>query len=339
MQIHKNISLKPFNTFAINATARYFAKFTSLQDLDKLFHFASDKNNMPVLVLGGGSNILLTQNYNGLVAVNEMQGIEVINEDAQYVYVRAAAGENWHRFVLYCIENNFAGVENLSLIWGSVGAGPMQNIGAYGVEIKDVFYELEAYNINEKRLQLFSAKDCEFGYRESVFKRKYKGKFIITSVTLRLNKKPVYNVSYGAIQQELDKLGVQELSIAAISQAVINIRQSKLPDPKVAGNAGSFFKNPTILKAQFETLQSNFPQIIGYPAQDETVKVAAGWLIEQCGWKGYRKGDAGCHAKQALVLVNYGNANGTDIYDLSTEIMHSVESAFGIILEREVNIV
>lgn len=338
MQIQENISLKPYNTFGINATAKYFAKFTSVSELDELFHFNSSNKEGTTLVLGGGSNVLLTQDYQGLVAINEMQGIEVVSEDADYIYVRTAAGENWHRFVVYCIENNFAGVENLSLIWGSVGASPMQNIGAYGVEIKDVFHQLEAYNIKEKKLQTFSAKDCEFGYRESVFKRKYKGQFVITGVTFKLNKKPVFNTSYGTIQQELDKMGVQELSIRAISQAVINIRQSKLPDPKKIGNAGSFFKNPTIPKHQFENLQTQFSHIVGYPAKDNTVKVAAGWLIEQCGWKGYRKGDAGCHAKQALVLVNYANANGSDIYNLSTEIMHSVEAKFGIILEREVNV-
>ncbi len=339
MQIQENISLKPYNTFGINAAARYFSKFTSLSELDELFHFGSLNKKIPTLVLGGGSNILLTQDYRGLVVINEMQGIEVVNQDAQHVYLRAAAGENWHRFVLYCIENNLAGIENLSLIWGSVGASPMQNIGAYGVEAKDVFYQLEAYNIKEKRVQVFSAKDCEFGYRESIFKRKYKGQFVITSVTYKLNKQPVFNTSYGAIQQELDKMGVQELSIAAISQAVINIRQNKLPDPKEAGNAGSFFKNPTIPKQQFEKLQTKFPAIVGYPAKDNTVKVAAGWLIEQCGWKGYKKGDAGCHAKQALVLVNYGKANGVDIYNLSTKIVHSVVAKFGIILEREVNVI
>lgn len=339
MQIQENISLKPYNTFGINATARYFAKFTSLDELNELFHFKASNNEVLTLVLGGGSNILLTQDYQGLVAINEMQGIEVLNQDAQFAYVRASAGENWHRFVVHCIENNLAGVENLSLIWGSVGASPMQNIGAYGVEVKDVFYQLEAYNITEKKTQVFSAKDCEFGYRESVFKRKYKGQFVITSVTFKLNKKPVFNTSYGALQQELDKMGVHELSIAAISQAVINIRQSKLPDPNETGNAGSFFKNPSIPIQQFEKLQTKFPAIVGYIAKDNTVKVAAGWMIEQCGWKGYKKGDAGCHAKQALVLVNYGNANGIDIYNLSTEIMHSVEAKFGIILEREVNII
>lgn len=338
MQIQQNVSLKSYNTFGINATAGYFAKFTSLAELDELYNFDSLHTEATTLILGGGSNVLLTQDYKGLVAINEMRGIEVVNEDAQNVYVKAAAGENWHQFVMYCIKNKYAGVENLSLIWGSVGAGPMQNIGAYGAEIKDVFYELEAYNIKEKKLQKFSAKDCEFGYRDSVFKRKEKGKFVITSVTFKLNKIPVFNTGYGDLRNELDKMGVKDLTLATVSQAVINIRQSKLPDPKVTGNAGSFFKNPVIPKQQFERLRQQFPGIVGFAAADNNVKVAAGWLIEQCGWKGYRKGDAGCHEKQALVLINYGNASGIDIYDLSVEIMHSVESTFGIILEREVNV-
>ncbi len=338
MQIQQNISLKPYNTFGINATAKFFARFTTLAQLEEVLNFNSG-TNLPALIIGGGSNILLTQDYQGLVARNDLRGTEVVKEDEKHFYVRAAAGENWHQFVLFCIKNNYAGIENLSLIPGSVGASPMQNIGAYGVEIKDVFYELEAYNIKDKKLELFSAKDCEFGYRESVFKRKYKGQYVITSVTFKLDKQPTFNTSYGAIQQELDKMGVSQLSIAAISQAVINIRRSKLPDPSEIGNAGSFFKNPTIPKKQFDDLKKGFPAIVGFPAGDDKVKVAAGWLIEQCGWKGYRKGDAGCHAKQALVLVNYGNANGIDVYNLSTEIMHSVETKYGIILEREVNVI
>jgi UDP-N-acetylmuramate dehydrogenase len=338
MQIDQNISLKPYNTFGIHVTAKHFAKFTSVDDLAELFTSRFLREKEAPLIMGGGSNILLTHDYSGVVAKNEMYGIEVVSQDEEHVYVRAAAGENWHRFVLYCLENNFAGVENLSLIPGNVGASPMQNIGAYGVEIKDVFYSLEAFNIKEKKIQNFSADDCQFGYRESVFKRKLKGQFVITAVTFKLNKNPHFNTSYGAIQQELDKMNVKELSIAAISQAVINIRQSKLPDPKEIGNAGSFFKNPTIVKNQFEELKKAFPSIVGYPAADDEIKVAAGWLIEQCGWKGYRKGDAGCHAKQALVLVNYGEAKGSEIYELSTEIMKSVESKFGILLEREVNV-
>jgi UDP-N-acetylmuramate dehydrogenase len=240
---------------------------------------------------------------------------------------------------LHCIENGFAGVENLSLIPGNVGASPMQNIGAYGVEIKDVFHQLEAYHINEKILKTFSLNDCEFGYRESVFKRKYKNQFVITSVSFRLRKKAVFNASYGAIQQELEKMGVKELSIQAISQAVINIRSSKLPDWKKIGNAGSFFKNPQIPQYKFHELKRIYPGIVGFPFGSEHTKLAAGWLIEQCGWKGYRNGDAGCYKKQALVLVNYGNATAKEIFDLSDEIMQSVKNKFGVILEREVNIV
>ncbi len=244
---------------------------------------------------------------------------------------------------MYCLDRDWAGVENLSLIPGSVGAGPMQNIGAYGVEIREVFCELEAYHIRERKVYTFSLNDCAFGYRESVFKKKYRGEFVILSVLFRLHKRPVFNTRYGAIREELDKMGVQELSIRAISQAVINIRSSKLPDPAVVGNAGSFFKNPEVAGDVFARLREAFPAIVGYPVGDPAdsvkVKLAAGWLIEQCGWKGFRRGDAGCHASQALVLVNYGHATGSEIYDLSTEILQSVKAKFGVELEREVNII
>jgi UDP-N-acetylmuramate dehydrogenase len=335
MQLTENISLKPYNTFGIHIMAKYFAAFTNVAELAELFGIQKEK----YLILGGGSNILFTKNYDGLVLKNEIAGIEKIKEDDVYVFVRAGAGVGWHEFVLYCINNKLAGLENLSLIPGSVGASPMQNIGAYGVEIKDVFYELEAYNIEEQKLVSFSKRDCAFGYRESIFKNKYKGQFVITSVTFRLNKIPVYNTSYGAIEAELEKMGVQSLSIKAISDAVIHIRQSKLPDPKIIGNAGSFFKNPTIQNTQFEKLKHEFPQIVGYPVGDTETKLAAGWLIEQCGWKGYRKHDAGCHEKQALVLVNYGNAIGEEILQLSEKIIDSVKLKFDVELHREVNIV
>jgi UDP-N-acetylmuramate dehydrogenase len=254
------------------------------------------------------------------------------------VYIKAGAGENWHQFVLHCIASQWAGVENLSLIPGNTGASPMQNIGAYGVEVKDVFYELEAYHLQDKTVVTFGLADCAFGYRESVFKRKYKDQFVILTVTYKLRKKPFFNTSYGAIRQELEKEGVKELSIKAISDAVIRIRSSKLPDPAETGNAGSFFKNPQISGEQFQTLKNTFPLMVAYPLEDGPVKLAAGWLIEQCGWKGYRKGDAGCHAKQALVLVNYGHASGKEIYDLSTAIQQSVKEKFDVLLEREVNI-
>ncbi|HEX6914262.1 MAG TPA: UDP-N-acetylmuramate dehydrogenase, partial [Chitinophagaceae bacterium] len=250
-----------------------------------------------------------------------------------------AAGENWHRFVMYCVENNYAGLENLSLIPGCVGASPMQNIGAYGVEIKDSFHELEALHIQDRQLVRFNAKDCEFGYRESVFKRKYRNQFVILNVTYRLRKQPQFITSYGAVTQELEKMGTKDLSIQAIAQAVMNIRSSKLPDPAKIGNAGSFFKNPTVPASELNRLQQLEPSIPFYNVDDTYVKIPAGWLIEQLGWKGYRKNDAGCHAQQALVLVNYGNATGKEIFNLSEEILNSVKSKFGITLEREVNII
>lgn len=347
IEILQNISLKKYNTFGIDVMAEYFASFTDVAAIDELLTFGQlqTKNGAnQTVILGGGSNILFTKNVQGLVLKNDIRGIEVVKEDDEYVYVKAGAGENWHRLVLYCISNKFAGMENLSLIPGNVGASPMQNIGAYGVEIKDVFYELEAFHVDGKKLVTFSLADCEFGYRESVFKRKYKGQFIIVSVTYRLNKTAHFNTSYGAIEQELKLMGIQQLSIAAVSQAVINIRSSKLPDPAVIGNAGSFFKNPEADTDQFNKLKLEFPDIAGYPLANGNVKLAAGWLIEHAGpnrntsWKGYRDGDAGCHKNQALVLVNYGQASGQQILSLSQSIINSVKEKFGVVLEREVNI-
>ena len=338
MQIRENISLRPYNTFGIDATARFFAPFQNLESLAALLDSPLTAANR-LLILGGGSNLLLTKNFDGLVLKNEIAGIEVVKEDEAHVYLKAGAGVGWHQLVMYCVESGFAGMENLSLIPGNVGASPMQNIGAYGVEVKDVFHQLEAVHVNDKSIETFGLQDCEFGYRESVFKRKYKGQFVITSVTYRLNKSPVFHTSYGAIRQELDRMGVQDLSIKAISQAVINIRSSKLPNPEKIGNAGSFFKNPAVAKEHLATLQQSYPDIPAFPLDESNVKVPAGWLIEQCGWKGYRKGDAGCYDKQALVLVNYGSASGSEIYALSEEILQSVKERFGIELEREVNII
>lgn len=340
MQVHQKYSLKKYNTFGIDAIAKYFATFLSADSLGELLD--NNKNVPSKMILGGGSNVLFTKDYDGLVLKNEVSGIQIISEDDEFIFIKAGAGEVWHRFVLYCISNNFCGVENLSLIPGNVGASPMQNIGAYGVEIKDVFYELEAFHLEEKIVQKFSAKDCEFGYRESVFKKKYKNHFAILTVTYRLRKKPEFNISYGAIENELKKMNIKNLSVKAISDAVINIRTSKLPDPKVIGNAGSFFKNPIIDGHQLHELhelENQTGQKIPYYNVDENhFKIPAGWLIEQCGWKGFRKGDASSYDKQALVLVNYGNATGKEIYDLSEEIKISVKEKFGIDLEREVNI-
>ena len=332
----ENISLQPYNTFGIAATARWFASFSSVGDLAEMLEQVGRRQ---LLVLGGGSNILLTKDFNGLVLKNEIAGIEVISEDEEHVFVRAGAGVNWHHLVLFCLQQNYAGLENLALIPGNVGASPMQNIGAYGVEVKDVFSELSAVHIRDLYSRTFSVQECAFGYRESVFKGPYRNQFVITSVTYRLRKKPVFHVSYGAIQQELDLMGVKELSIQAIAQAVINIRSSKLPDWKQVGNAGSFFKNPVVGNTTFEDLKKSFPGMVAFPAGENQTKLAAGWLIEQCGWKGYRKGDAGCYPKQALVLVNYGGATGTEIYALSEAIIKSVQEKFGVALEREVNII
>jgi UDP-N-acetylmuramate dehydrogenase len=336
MQIQSNFSLKPYNTFGIDVRAKYFSAFSDIEQLRELTIHLSP---FTTFILGGGSNILFTRDFDGYVLKNDIRGIAKINEDNEYVYVKVGAGENWHQFVLFCIQNNWQGIENLSLIPGNVGASPMQNIGAYGVEIREVFVELNAFDLKEKTSQKFSVADCQFGYRESVFKRKYKDEFAILDVTYRLNKIPKYNTSYGPVEKELERMKVKELSIAAVSQAIINIRTSKLPDPAVIGNAGSFFKNPSVSKEKFNDLQDEFQNIVGYENPDGTIKLAAGWLIEQCGWKGYRNGDAGCHEKQALVLVNYGKASGNEIYELSEEIKQSVMKKFGVELEREVNII
>jgi len=345
LKLLQNISLKPYNTFGIDVKAKYFAAFTSVDELKELL---SGKPAYPAgrqeagngkLILGGGSNILFTKDIDGYVLKNELKGIQLIKEDHNHYYVKVAAGENWHQFVLHCIQHNYAGLENLSLIPGNTGAAPMQNIGAYGAELKDVFENLEALNKADLSVHTFSANDCAFGYRESIFKRKYRDEFVILHVTFRLNKQPVFNTSYGAVEQELEKMGVKELSIRAISQAVINIRSSKLPDPKEIGNAGSFFKNPTITINELQKLERINANIPRYTIDKEHVKIPAAWLIEQCGWKGYREGYAGVHAKQALVLVNYGNASGESIYKLSLKIFESVKDKFGIELEREVNVI
>ena len=347
MEIQNNISLKKYNSFGIDVKAEYFAAFKNTEELSELLEYGesfSTQKYKPYLILGGGSNILFTHHVAGLVLKNEIPGIKIEKEDADYVYIKAGAGENWHQLVQYCIDRNFAGMENLSLIPGNVGASPMQNIGAYGVEVKDVFYELEAYHKEEKKLVKFGLKECEFGYRESIFKQRYKGEFVIMSVTFRLPKVPHFNTSYGAISVELEAMGIKEVSIQAISQAVINIRSSKLPNPAKIGNAGSFFKNPEIDAASFQKLQAKFPTIAGYILPNKNIKLAAGWLIENSGpadgvsWKGYRNADAGCYNKQALVLINYGNATGNEIFNLSEEIIKSVTKKFEVVLEREVNI-
>ena len=344
MSFEENVSLKSLNTFGIDCSARWFAGFNDIDTLAAQIEHVQKKSG-PLLILGGGSNILFTKNFDGYILKNELTGISVERTDDDYVYVKVAAGENWHRFVCWCIERNYAGLENLSLIPGNTGASPMQNIGAYGVEIKDVFYGLDAWDTEDKKLVHFDHAGCEFGYRESVFKRRYKGRFIICNIHFRLNRVPVFNTSYGAITQQLEQMGVQDLTIQDIANAVIQIRSSKLPDPAVTGNAGSFFKNPEINSELFIELHKEFPLMPHYPLPTGRYKIPAGWLIEHSGpttgvsWKGYRNGDAGCHPKQALVLVNYADATGTEIFSLSEGILKSVYIKYGIRLEREVNIV
>lgn len=338
MEIKSNYSLKSLNTFGIDARAHYFAEFHSVDELIQLLK-DSRFTNEPKLILGGGSNLLFTQDFNGLVLQNKIKGIELVSEDENHAFVKAGAGEVWHNFVLYSIDKGFGGIENLSLIPGTVGAAPMQNIGAYGVEIKDTFYSLEALHCKDYSLRTFNNEDCKFGYRESVFKRELKDQYVITSVIFRLNKKPVFNTSYGAIQTTLDEMGVKELSIKAISDAVIHIRRSKLPDPAQIGNAGSFFKNPEIPEAQYNALKAQYPDIPSYKTTPGMVKVPAGWLNEQAGWKGKVVGNTGVHKQQALVLVNYGNAKGEEVKKLSEDIKKSVKEKFGIALETEVNII
>lgn len=337
MDIKKEFSLKNYNTLGIEASAEFFTRVSSINDVISILE-SKDFSQKEKLILGGGSNILFTRNVGGVVLKNEIKGIEKVREDKDHYYIKAGGGENWHQFVLYCINNNYSGIENLSLIPGNVGASPMQNIGAYGVELKDVFHSLEGLHMKSKEILTFNNKECDFGYRESIFKKELKNQFLISSVTFRLNKIPKFNISYGAIEKELEVMGVKDLSIKAISQAVINIRSSKLPDPAIIGNAGSFFKNPVIPGKLFNELKNNFPQIVAYPTESDEYKLAAGWLIEQCGWKGKSIGDAGVHKNQALVLVNYKNATGKEIYDLSEKVIQSVQDKFGVKLEREVNI-
>ena len=337
MIISSNISLKPYNTFGIEAFAKYFTSVETIDNIKELLQNDIYKNNER-LILGGGSNMLLTKNVDAVVVKNNLKGITVVNETAEYVFVKCASGEVWHEFVMWCIDKNYGGLENLSLIPGCTGASPMQNIGAYGIEIKDTFYELEAIHAITGEGKTFSKSDCEFGYRESVFKHQLKNQFIITSVTFRLSKKPSFHIEYGAIKQELDAMNISELNIKAISQAVINIRSSKLPNPKEIGNAGSFFKNPEVSSNVYERLKNEFQNLVAYPLDNGNYKLAAGWLIEQSGLKGYRVGDAGVHKLQALVLVNYGGAQGNDILHLSSNIMADVQQRFGIALEREVNV-
>lgn len=338
MNIKENFNIKSLNTFGINADAKLYTEVASVNDLEELNHYIL-KTKIPTLILGGGSNILFTNNFNGLVVKINLKGIELISQDEAHYYVKAMAGEVWDELVDYCVSHNYGGLENLSLIPGSVGASPVQNIGAYGIEIKDTFHELELFEYRTGKIRTMKATECGFGYRNSVFKHELKGQGIIVSVTFRLDKSPVLRTEYGSIKEELALMEINHPAIQDIRNAVITIRRSKLPDPAQIGNAGSFFKNPAVDAALHNDLKKKFPQMVSFPQADGTFKLAAGWLIEQCGWKGKRIGDAGVHEKQALVLVNYGHATGSDIIRLAEEVRESVTKLFGVKLDFEVNIV
>ena len=338
MKIQENISLKNYNTFGVEAKAHYFVEVHDLHELKYATEFAKI-NHIKILFLGGGSNLLFTQDFDGLVIKLNLKGISEENLDENHVLVSAKAGENWHEFVLYTLSKNYGGLENLSLIPGNVGTCPIQNIGAYGTEIKDHFVSCKALNLETSEIEELSLEDCKFGYRDSIFKTSAKGKYVIVEVTFKLTTQNHHiKTEYGAISTELKNLGIENPTIQEVSKAVINIRQSKLPNPAGIGNAGSFFKNPSIPLAQFENLKEKFPEIQGY-ANGDWVKVPAGWLIENAGWKGKQIGNVASHKLQALVIINAtGNASGKEIYDFSTQIIDSVKEKYGIELEREVNI-
>ncbi|TXK44273.1 UDP-N-acetylmuramate dehydrogenase [Pontibacter qinzhouensis] len=337
MMLQPDYSLKPYNTFGIDVKAKFFARFQTVEELQELLKLPEVWQEEK-LILGGGSNILFTKDFNGLVLLNSIKGMQVLEQDDEFAYVKAGGGEAWHDLVLFALKEQLAGLENLSLIPGTVGAAPLQNIGAYGVELKDVFHELEAIELASGEPYIFDHEACRFGYRDSIFKNEAKGKYVVTFVTFKLRKQHQVNTSYGAIQEVLRDMKVQEPTIQDVSVAVCAIRMSKLPDPKEIGNAGSFFKNPEIPILKFDLLKETYPAMPAYPVSELTVKVPAGWLIEQCGWKGKVIQNYGVHKNQALVLVNYGGAAGGDIRALAYEIIQSVKEKFGIELHPEVNI-
>lgn len=332
-----NISLKAYHSFASNEIANYFTIISNKEDIVELSNW-SKQHHKPFLILGAGTNILFTKNFDGIVAKMELMGVKKINESSSEVILEVGAGEQWHYFVSYCVQKGWGGIENLSLIPGTVGATPIQNIGAYGVEVKDCIKQVTAFDtVNEKWIT-FNNQDCEFGYRSSLFKRT-KNRYIISNLQFVLQKQPTLKTDYGVIRDVLHEKNIKNPSLDDVSNAIIQIRTNKLPDPKKIGNAGSFFKNPTITIDQFEQLKNEFPKIVAYPISDIAYKIAAGWLIEDCGWKGVRKGNVGCYDKQALVIVSYGIESGNEVFDFSETILKSVKDKFGITLEREVNIV
>ncbi|MCX6234013.1 MAG: UDP-N-acetylmuramate dehydrogenase [Bacteroidetes bacterium] len=337
MNIGENISLRPYNTFGIDVNARYFMDILSVDDIDSVIK-AGHPEFSRLLILGFGSNILFTQDFDGLVLRIGIKGIEKVYEDTDHVGIKAYAGEKWDDLVGYCVENGYAGLENLSLIPGSTGAAPVQNIGAYGAEFGNCFKELEAIHTTTGQFRHFSKSDCAFSYRNSVFKSNLKDQYAILSVTFILNKRAEFNTSYGTIEEELKVMGVRKKNLLNVREAICRIRRSKLPDPALIGNAGSFFKNPSVSLEKYSELKKAYPNMVVFQGDENTYKISAGWLIEDCGWKGKRIGDAGVYPRQALVLVNYGHASGQNILDLASTISQSVKNRFGIDLESEVNI-
>jgi UDP-N-acetylmuramate dehydrogenase len=331
--IQYNISLRPYNTFGIDVLAE---RFMEVRSVDDLLHLPQQLG--PLRVLGGGSNLLLRGNLPGLVLHNQLQGWQLVRQDDEHVWLKVQSGTNWHQFVMHTVACGWGGVENLALIPGTVGAAPIQNIGAYGVEAEATIEEVGFWHFGAAKSYTYRHADCHFGYRDSVFKTPIGREVFITQVLFRLAKHPKLNVSYGSIPQELTTMGVSEPSVARVAEAVIRIRSSKLPDPAKIGNSGSFFKNPVIAKTRYAELSLQYPQLPCFVVSESLVKVPAAWLIEQAGWKGYRRGDAGVHQHQALVLCNYGGASGSELWQLSSDIQASVSAKFGVSLEREVQV-
>jgi len=338
MNIIENYPLLKLNTFGIDVKAKYFTSINTINELIEVTKTNVFKD-LELLILGGGSNILFTKDFDGLVILNNIKGKEIIEQNQQSIFLKIGAGENWHELVMYCVDNGWGGIENLSLIPGNTGTAPMQNIGAYGVEIKETFVELEALEISSGKIVKFNNSDCEFGYRESVFKNKMKNQYIILNITLELKKNPVLNINYGDVKAILESQNIKNPDIKEVSNAIISIRQSKLPDPKKIGNSGSFFKNPIVSLNLLELIKKKYPNVVNYEINENEFKIAAGWLIERAGWKGKKFNNYGVHEKQALVLVNYGLANGMEIFELSEKIILDIKDKFGIKLEREVNII
>ena len=338
MNVIENYPLIKLNTFGIDVKAKYFTSINTVNELIEIKKSEKFKDH-ELLILGGGSNILFTKDFNGLVILNNIKGKEIVDQNEDSIILKIGAGENWHELVMYCVDNGWGGIENLSLIPGNTGTAPMQNIGAYGVEIKETFVELEALEISSGKIVKFSNSECEFGYRESVFKNKMKNKYIILNITLELNKNPILNINYGDVKAILETKKIETPTIKDVSNAIISIRQRKLPDPKKIGNSGSFFKNPIIDINLLKLIEEKYPNVVSYKINENEFKIAAGWIIEKAGWKGKKFNNFGVHENQALVLVNYGLANGKEIFNLSEKIILDIKEKFGITLEREVNII